>query len=30
MLFASSEQESSCPICGEVAAGKKADEQVEW
>ncbi|KAK0740021.1 hypothetical protein B0T18DRAFT_417065 [Schizothecium vesticola] len=29
MLFASSEQGSSCPTCGEIATGKKADEQVE-
>ena len=30
MLFASSEQGSSCPTCGEIAVGKRADEQVEW
>ncbi|KXX73463.1 hypothetical protein MMYC01_210021 [Madurella mycetomatis] len=30
MLFASSEQGTSCPTCGQMATGRKADEQVEW
>ncbi|KAK3896490.1 hypothetical protein C8A05DRAFT_48455 [Staphylotrichum tortipilum] len=30
MLFVSSEEGTSCPTCGEVAAGRRADEQIEW